>query len=353
MTISMMREALCEKHQRLSTDRYFEWLASIKFLPGPISTLMAVCLGAEIAGITGGIVAALSFLFPSFLMVLGIAYFEHQIPEGIIHHPAFVLVMQTLQAAVMGIVAATTLKFLKDARERIYVGQKRPLMVSAFVVLSVVLALAGLHEILILALSALLGILFLQWQKKLESQKSLNLELVTILLTFLTAGLTVFGTGYMVLPYLHRVLVEQNAWLSGDAFLNGVTWGNLTPGPVVIASTYFGYAMSGFWGALAATLGIFLGPILLALTLRPLLRSWNRSPLVEGAMLGLLPTVTGTIGVGVWHLSRGFHWDIVSATWAVLVAALYLKQVSVPKIFLVAVFMGGARHLFGEVISRF
>jgi chromate transporter len=60
----------------VSADRYLQGLAAVKVLPGPVSTLLAVFLGLEAAGVWGALVSGLSFILPSFLMLLAICMGE-------------------------------------------------------------------------------------------------------------------------------------------------------------------------------------------------------------------------------------------------------------------------------------
>jgi chromate transporter len=97
------------------------------------------------------------------------------------------------------------------------------------------------------------------------------------------------------LPALERVLVFDRMWIDSSAFLNAVAYGNLTPGPIVIASTYMGFKISGFMGALAATVGIFCGPIVLMIVLFPFLNRVLKVTVVDWALAGLLPAVVGSL----------------------------------------------------------
>jgi chromate transporter len=66
-------------------------------------------------------------------------------------------------------------------------------------------------------------------------------------------------------PFLEQGLVQQYDWLDERQFLIAVAVGMISPGPVVITATFVGYLVSGVWGSLVSTVGIFLPSFLLAL----------------------------------------------------------------------------------------
>ena len=78
-------------------------------------------------------------------------------------------------------------------------------------------------------------------------------------LTFAKIGLFTFGGGYAMIALIENACVEKKQWISHDEMMNITVIAESTPGPIAInCATYVGYRQQGFWGALAATLGIIL-----------------------------------------------------------------------------------------------
>jgi chromate transporter len=116
-----------------------------------------------------------------------------------------------------------------------------------------------------------------------------------LLLFFLEAGSLTFGSGLVIVPFLERGLVRETNWLDQRQFLVAVAIGMVSPGPVVITATFVGYLVAGFWGSVAATVGIFLPSFLLVLIVAPLLIRHRENPNVKGFVKGAYAAAIGTI----------------------------------------------------------
>jgi chromate transporter len=338
--ISLMRVEVVERRRLVSPERFLEGLAAVKLLPGPISTLLAVFLGTQVAGVVGGVVCGVAYVLPAFLLLLLIAVLRDYLGPGLINSFYFQLPMESIQVAVVAIVLVTCWKLFRESQKRVYAGRPRPTVATAIALLAGFAAWKNLPELAILAVAGALG-----WGSLTRSVRRdrLRVDPFTVFMIFFLASLTVFGTGYMVLPHLQRVLVEERHWLEPSAFLEAIAWGNLTPGPIVIASTYMGYVMDGFRGAVFATAGIFAAPILLMSALAPVLRRVLGKPWVEGLLLGVLPAVSATIALGILGLSKGIPPVPVNLGWGVAALVLALRGMAVLRLFGIAVVIGLAR----------
>jgi chromate transporter len=119
--------------------------------------------------------------------------------------------------------------------------------------------------------------------------------LVKLFTFFVKAGSLTFGSGLVIVPFLEKGLVQQTGWLNEREFLVAVAMGMMSPGPVVITATFVGYLVAGFWGALVATIGIFLPSFLLVLVVAPVLVHYRTNLNVQGFIRGAYAAAIGTI----------------------------------------------------------
>ena len=125
-------------------------------------------------------------------------------------------------------------------------------------------------------------------------------------------------------------------WLTRPELIDAVAVGQFTPGPVLSTATFIGYQLAGFWGAIAATLGIFLPSFLFVLVLNPLVPKMRQSQLLGGfldsvniaavaVMLAVLfemskDTLTDWRAIFIAAISIGLTFGIkkINAMWTVL-----------------------------------
>lgn len=114
-----------------------------------------------------------------------------------------------------------------------------------------------------------------------------------LFLGFLSIGARAFGG---VLPWAHRVMVEERRWLSPEDFSEVLTLCQFLPGPnigncaVVLGRRWFGLA-----GSVVAFLGLFALPFVWVLMLASLYAEWVSHPMVKAVVTGV-----GTAGAGLF-----------------------------------------------------
>ncbi len=116
-----------------------------------------------------------------------------------------------------------------------------------------------------------------------------------LFLTFLEIGAVSFGGGYGMIS-LVREAVLGNGWLTEEAFLNLIAVSESTPGPIAVnTATFVGSTQAGFFGALAATLGVVLPSFVIILIIAALIRNFLQYAGVQAFLSGVRPCVVAMI----------------------------------------------------------
>jgi chromate transporter len=115
----------------------------------------------------------------------------------------------------------------------------------------------------------------------------------------------------------------------------------MSPGPVVITATFVGYLIAGFWGALTATVGIFLPSFILVLIAAPLLQRYRKNRNVQGFIKGAYAAAIGTILGASVLLGRIAIGDWLTALIGlVALGVLFRWKISNPLLMAVAAIVG-------------
>lgn len=351
--IAMIDDEVVKRRQWMGREQLLDLIGVTNLLPGPNSTELAIHIGYERAGWAGLWVAGSCFILPAMGIVwlLAAIYVRYQaLPqlEGLLYGIKPVIIAIILQALVK-----LGRKALKDGP-------------TAIAALGVVVAyFFQLNEILLLLVAGLAVMLV----KNLRGGGRAALLLpftgglaqtggaapaatwagpvwMQLFFFFLKVGSVLYGSGYVLLAFLQRDLVDRLGWLTSQELLDAIAIGQFTPGPVFTTATFVGYLVAGNAGAIAATLGIFLPAFLLVGLVNPWVPMLRRSRWfggfldgVNAASLGLMAAVLFTLGqtalvdgvtvglavlgaIAVFRLQINSAWIVLSGGLVGLVAQL-------------------------------
>ncbi|MGR3759193.1 chromate efflux transporter [Roseobacteraceae bacterium NS-SX3] len=155
-------------------------------------------------------------------------------------------------------------------------------------------------------------------------------------------GLLSFGGPAAQIALMHRELVEERPWLSEQAFLRGLSFCMLLPGPEAMQlAAYTGWRLRGTAGGLLAGL-LFVLPGAAVITVLALLYAvYGTVPGVQAAFLGIKAAVIVIVLQALWRLSRKalhgpFDWALAGFGFA----GLFLLNLPFPLIVLGAGALG-------------
>jgi chromate transporter len=277
--IAMLHDEVVRRRGWLDDVEFADLLAATNLIPGPNSTEMVIHVGRRVAGWRGLIIAGLAFILPSAVIValLAVAYVEYgRAPDA---RAIFAGITPVVIAIILQAVVGLSRSALKSRRAWIVAAT------------SLVLAIAGIDELLLLALggtvmlglrrtvSGVLAVVFATAMVTAYGTAGAPvISLAILTLFFLKVGSVLFGSGYVLVAFLEADLVHRWHWLTNQQLLDAVAIGQVTPGPVFTTATFIGYVLAGWPGAVLCTVAIFLpGFVFVALT-QPLIPRLRRSP---------------------------------------------------------------------------
>jgi chromate transporter len=343
--IALMEREAVEQRAWLSREHFLDLVGACNLLPGPSSTQVAMALGFARAGWVGLAIAGACFIVPASLATLGLAFaYVHygHMPQaqGLLYGTKPVMVAIVVQAiwrlrrlALRGwLLLLTGLGCFAAA-----VAGAPPitLLLTAGGVAALVanrgrIRLRGAQGFAVLPAAGVVG--------GVTSATGI-VGLLPLVLTFLKLGVVVFGSGYVLLAFLQRDLVDRLHWVTQAQLLDAVTAGQVTPGPVFATATFIGYLLHGYAGAAAATIAIFAPSFLMAGAVGAYAGRIRRSRLaasfldgVNAAALALMATVA--LALGRATLVDGWTWALallsvvalvrfrLNATWLIVGGAV-------------------------------
>lgn len=366
----MMEAEVVVRRQWVDRATFLDLLGVVQVLPGPNSTELAIHLGHARAGWSGGMLAGFCFVAPSVLLVWVLASLASA--PGIAGFAA--LLLWWLAPVVVAVLVDALWKFGRQAWARPGASVVMPLVTVVAMLVVADLLVLGVGAVLAMALltmasrrgrggltgssvamllltlgvasvgllqaqGVVLGVVSGVVQAEVHGTGPSVPGFGAILLYFLRAGISVFGSGYVLLSYLQHDLVTLRGWISLDALTQASALAQMTPGPLFATATAAGYSIGGHAGALAATVGIFAPAFASVTVSAPIRRLVQRSSLLRAALDGVVIASVALLGRAV----VGFALPLQPSQWVAcgLAMVLLLRRPASSTLLLLAAVAAG------------
>jgi chromate transporter len=342
--IAMMEHEVVTKRAWMTREHYLDLIGATNLIPGPNSTEMTMHCGYQRAGKKGLFIAGISFIFPAVFItaILGYLYVLY----GAL--PQVQPFIKGIQPAVIVIIASAVIKLGKKAVKNWELALLGTLFLAA--------SLLGFDQVLVLFAGGLLGMCYFLIKSKMQttslaiaplfmvfivSEIGAKLSAMGIFLKFLKVGSILYGSGYVLFAYLDTELVTT-ALLSQNQLLEAIGIGQFTPGPVLSTATFIGYQLGGFWGAIAATAGIFMPSFLFVWLLNPLIPKMRKSKVLGYFLDSINVAAVAIMLAVVITMSKQTLVDWQAALIAILSGILIFgfKKVSVMWVLIIGAILG-------------
>lgn len=309
--LALIEDEVVTRRKWITREHFLDVIAATNLIPGPNSTETMIHIGHTMRGIPGALVAGFCFITPAFLITLALAILyvgSGTIPE--------------MQALMWGIKPVIISVILVAAYRLVPTALKNRLLWLTAIAAGAVIALFDLPEALVMIGAGVIyavikvgafrygqfgALMLIAAQPSLQivtaAAEGARAGLWEIFAYFFKVGSVLFGSGYVLVTFLQRDVVAGFGWLSTREMLDAIAIGQLTPGPVLTATTVVGYILAGLPGAILATAGVFMPSFVLVILTAPLIPRMRRSRWMGAFLSGVNAAVVAAIVVTVVGLA--------------------------------------------------
>jgi chromate transporter len=321
--ISVVQHQIVERRKLLSHSEMLDGISLATVLPGPVAVNVVAYAGYRLRGPLGALVSAVGVVLPAFALIVALsdAYFRWgQIPAvnrlflgfvpavtAIILHAAWGMARKSklgLPELIIGIAACllliykggfyTTLTIVAGSGVLGWLLFSRALPAIAASTDAPNSNARKRNQARLLAVDGpLLATAILAFDAGIGAKLFLTLAGMSVLL---------FGGGFVFIPLMEQIIVQQQGWLTHQEFIDAIALGQVTPGPILISAAFIGYKLMGLAGATIATVAIFLPPAVLMVFSAKLLARARGSVTVQAVLRGIRAAVIGMIVTAAWSI---------------------------------------------------
>lgn len=331
--VAAIRREICEKRKWISDTDILDLMVIGNILPGPLATNVVFAIGKILRGVAGAFVALLGVLLPSFILmcILSWAYFKYGNNEILTH------IMNGIIPTVAAIIAAAAFNLLKKNVKGVF-----PYIIVIVAAAAMLLWKGFFLTLVIVVVSGILGrvLMYKEHDKQIvvKSEKSRSVFLLpailvtvfifiivlvpssplwignlkSLALTFGSMSVTLFGGGYVFIPAMESVVVQEMGWMTAREFTEGIAIGQITPGPIMISSVFIGWKVAGLKGAFTAAAFLFVPPAVVMYVAHHFLSKIKANATAEAIFRGVRPAVIGMIFSSVWVVFSSGNVDVIS-----------------------------------------
>lgn len=318
--IEYMRRDLVLKKKWISHEEFSDYFGYSQIAPGPLAFQVALYISYFKRGFLAAILSGIGIVLPSYILVLLFSVFYKEFSDietvkwalyGI--SPAIVAIVfqsgYTLSRNVFNKQIIQYVIFFASAGLTIFFGLPIIYIIIGSALFSLIyftvkdkIILKNKTSDLGSALAVITGIVILTVTKIsliIQNSKTfISEKLLEMALLFMKVGSLTYGSGFVIVGVLRQEVVDKLGWLTAKEFLDGIAFGQITPGPVVITSTFIGYMTSGFAGSLVATVCIFLPTfffvMIIAQGIEKLKNNFYLKSLIKGANAAAIGAILST-----------------------------------------------------------
>lgn len=311
--IAMFRDLCVTRRQWIDHDEFEDSIAACNLLPGPSSTQLATLCAWNVAGPLGAMVGGAAFIIPGLALILGLAavFLATSPPLWVLGASAGAgsVVAAVAVHAGVGLIPASWGRAPVRARWVAYAVAGGVAAATVGPLLVLVLLVCGFIEMGLRRprASATLGIHPLPAMLATAAVGSGGL--FALAWVALKVGALAYGGGFVIIPLMQHDAVHRYHWMTDSQFLDAVSLGQITPGPVVQTVAVVGYSAAGLLGGLLAAAVAFSPSFVFVLVGARRFQALRQNAAARAFLDGAGPAAIGAIigvsiplvaALGVW-----------------------------------------------------
>ena len=352
--IDYIRRDLVFDKKWMTLDEFKRYFGFSQICPGPLAFQFALYFCYFKKGFWAAVLAGIGLVLPSFVFVLLFSVFYKEFRD--VNYVAWAL--YGISPVIIAIIFYSGYNLSRN------VFQKDVFQYVLFFSAIAISVFFKLHILLLIALFAVIALIYYSVEKVVKSNKvnsfsiilfgalilalkdfsgvilnffnQLNGKLLDIVYVFMKAGGLTYGSGFVIIGVLRQDVVVNFQWLTSKEFLDGIAFGQITPGPVVITSTFIGYMVSGFAGSLLATVSVFLPSFVLVMIVAQIIDKIKDNFYLLSALKGANAAAIAAIITVAYFLS----YDAIFDLWTLglfLLAGIVLSSTKLKPYYLIII----------------
>ncbi|MFZ6034717.1 MAG: chromate efflux transporter [Patescibacteria group bacterium] len=333
--IQQIKREYVHRHKIVDEKKFLHALAFAQILPGSTIISLVSYFSYLKAGLIGATISTALYVLPTFVATTALSaiYFNFgNVP--FIHEMIKNLNVLLVVLLIFTFIGIGRTIYFRDAKPDV-----RAMLIT--IIIGVIYYFSGLPMLAIVALSGILGVLFYYLTGFFRGQLTMNevkrgklflrkkawaILLLSILFfsaavfyfseplwmlfsTFFKIGSLAFGGGVAAIPLMENGLVRDTGWFTAAQFWDGMAISQITPGPILISSAFFGYRIGGIPGAIISTIAICIPSFLLVILFGKIYERIKHLGIIRGIFRGFL---SGFLGVLLVLVIQKFPGVIVS-----------------------------------------
>ncbi|SDT31944.1 chromate transporter [Mucilaginibacter mallensis] len=316
--VSLVQKIMVDKDETLDNEVIIDSITVASLIPGPLAVNIVAYIGYHLKGKTGALLSMIGVLLPASMLMLLLAwlYFSYA------YKFEWANIMHYVVAVVSAIILSTGFNLYKKEIGKNY----KKALLCLFTIIVMVLTSSYLITLGLIALGAIMGLIIERSNINLNNLKSngsfklnaiysavislfiinevlfisgtykfFNSPILKISMVFSGISLSLFGGGYVMIPIMQSLFVNELHWLTRQEFIDAIAFSQATPGPILVSATFIGYKLAGVMGAIIATAAMFAPSAIVMIMVSKLFKKTKDHSLAKDMIAGVKAVVIGLI----------------------------------------------------------